>query len=68
MGLPEIVYISEKDYLDSERLALEKHEYYKGEIFAMSGESIAHNKIAMNSSVEIATKLKGKNANLLVAI
>ncbi|WP_310560785.1 Uma2 family endonuclease [Flavobacterium sp.] len=60
MGLPEILHISEKDYLDTERLAFEKHEYYKGEIFAMSGASIAHNKIAMNSSVDIATKLKGK--------
>ncbi|HAT75971.1 MAG TPA: Uma2 family endonuclease [Flavobacterium sp.] len=60
MGLPEIHYISEKDYLDAERLALDKHEYYQGEIFAMSGASIAHNKIAMNSSVDIAAKLKGK--------
>lgn len=60
MGPPEILHISEKDYLEAERLAIEKHEYHKGEIFAMSGASIAHNKIAMNTSVDIATKLKGK--------
>lgn len=61
MGLPESIYISEKDYLDAERLALDKHEYYKGEIFAMSGASISHNKISINCTVDIANKLKGKN-------
>lgn len=60
MGLPEILYISEKDYLEAERLAFEKHEYYKGEIFAMSGASIPHNKIFSNSFADIGTKLKGK--------
>jgi Uma2 family endonuclease len=60
MGLPEILYINDKDYLDAERLALEKHEYYKGEIFAMSGASIAHNKIFSNSFISIGAQLKGK--------
>nr|WP_315199468.1 Uma2 family endonuclease [uncultured Flavobacterium sp.] len=60
MGLPEVQYISEKEYLDAERLALEKHEYYKGEVFAMGGASIAHNKIAINCTVDISNKLKGK--------
>ena len=60
MGLPEILYISEKDYLEAERLALEKHEYFKGEIFAMSGASIPHNQIFSNSFLDIGTKLKGK--------
>jgi Uma2 family endonuclease len=60
MGLPEIKHITEKEYLETERLALEKHEYYKGEIFAMSGASIAHNKIFSNTFLEIGTKLKGK--------
>ncbi len=60
MGLPEILYISEKEYLDAERLALEKHEYYKGEVFAMSGASIPHNRIFANAFSEIGTKLKGK--------
>lgn len=60
MGLPETVYISEKDYLDTERLALGKQEYYKGEIFAMGGASISHNKIAINCTTDISNKLKGK--------
>lgn len=60
MGLPEILYISEKEYLDAERLALDKHEYYKGEVFGMSGASIPHNRIFSNAFLEIGTKLKGK--------
>jgi hypothetical protein len=39
MGLPEIKYITEKEYLTAERLATEKHEYFQGEVFAMSGAS-----------------------------
>jgi Uma2 family endonuclease len=61
MGVPEIKYFTEKEYLDSERLALDKHEFYKGEIFAMSGASIPHNIIAMNCYIDLGTKLKGKN-------
>lgn len=61
MGAPEIKYFTEKEYLDSERLALDKHEFYKGDIFAMSGASIPHNIIAMNCYIDLGTKLKGKN-------
>lgn len=61
MGAPEIKYFTEKEYLDSERLALDKHEFYKGDIFAMSGASISHNIIAMNCYIDLGTKLKGKN-------
>lgn len=61
MGAVEIKYYSEQEYLDAERLALDKHEYYKGEVFAMSGASIKHNIIAMNCSIDLGTKLKGKN-------
>jgi hypothetical protein len=32
-------YISPEEYLAMERAATEKHEYYRGEIFAMSGAS-----------------------------
>lgn len=28
MGLPEIKYISQAEYLEAERLALNKHEYF----------------------------------------
>lgn len=53
-------YISPEEYLEAERAALEKHEYYQGEIFAMSGASLKHNKIFSNLFGDIAFKLKGK--------
>ena len=61
MGKPEIKYITQEEYLNSERLAIEKHEYFQGEIFAMSGASIPHNIIFRNTFGDIINKLKGKS-------
>ena len=60
MGAAELKYTTAADYLDSERLALNKHEYFQGEIFAMSGASISHNRLLKNCLSELGTKLKGK--------
>lgn len=60
MGKPGIKYISQEEYLEFERLATEKHEYFDGEIFAMSGASILHNIIFRNTFGKIINKLKGK--------
>ncbi len=61
MAAPALKYIDPSEYLDAERKALDKHEYYKGEIFAMSGASLAHNVIASNVFISAGQKLKGKN-------
>ncbi len=53
-------YITEEEYLAIEEASLEKHEYYDGEIFAMSGAKVPHNIIAMNLSRELATHLRRK--------
>ncbi len=60
MSFPNKNYISEHEYLENEREATEKHEYFQGEIFAMSGATDAHNIILMNCSVDLGNKLKGK--------
>jgi Uma2 family endonuclease len=60
MGIPNKKFISEKEYLKAERLATEKHEYFQGEIFAMSGASDAHNVISVNCTADLRFKLKGK--------
>ena len=60
MGAPELKYITPEDFLTAERLAIQKHEYFKGEVFAMSGASIPHNVIAVNCITELGSKLKGK--------
>lgn len=41
-------YISEQDYLASEKLATERHEYVDGQIYLMAGASKRHNRIAGN--------------------
>lgn len=53
--------ISQEDYLAMERSATEKHEYFKGEVFAMSGASLEHNRIFHNIYGQLFTHLKGKD-------
>lgn len=53
-------YISPEEYLEMESNATEKHEYYRGEIFAMSGASAERNEIHSNVFGELSSKLKGK--------
>jgi len=48
MPVTQTSYISINEYLIAERSAAAKHEYFKGEIFAMSGASFRHNKITTN--------------------
>ena len=52
---------SEKEYLELEREAEYKSEYYQGEIFAMAGAGYDHNRIKENLSIEIGSFLKGKS-------
>ncbi len=57
---PKYNYVSPEDYLKRERASQEKHEYYKGEVFAMSGASREHNDIFRNVFGTLYIKLKGK--------
>ncbi len=43
-----------------ENAATEKHEYYKGEIFAMSSVGTRHNIISINIIMSLGNSLKGK--------
>jgi Uma2 family endonuclease len=61
---PDIAYARKKytpeEYLALEDAAVEKHEYYQGEIFAMSGAKHDHNRMAKNILGALLTRLKGK--------
>jgi len=61
MAQPAVKYLSPSEYLTFEREAADRHEYYKGEIFAMSGASFKHNIIEDNVRGTLHTFLKGKN-------
>ena len=54
---------TQDEYLESERKADFKSEYYKGEIVAMSGASFHHNKIMVNFLTLLSLKLRGKNCS-----
>jgi Uma2 family endonuclease len=53
-------HFSEEEYLELERNASYKSEYYKGEIFALSGAKRNHNLIVTNLCREISSSLKDK--------
>ncbi|MBF0204339.1 MAG: Uma2 family endonuclease [Desulfamplus sp.] len=48
-----------EEYLDFERDSDIRHEYFNGEIFAMVGASLNHNRINGNIAVELRNQLKG---------
>lgn len=53
--------LTPEEYLEFERKSEIKHEYFNGEIFAMSGAKRNHNKITTNLSGLVWQHLKGKN-------
>jgi Uma2 family endonuclease len=55
------VKLTPEEYLEIERKSEERHEYFDGEIFAMSGAKRNHNKITTNLSGLVWQHLKGKN-------
>src|SRR5438105_575412 len=52
-------YITPEEYLQRERDAVTKSEYWDGVIVAMSGGSPAHNTIAFNIAGELKPQLEG---------
>ena len=56
--------ITPEQYLELERAAENKHEYYRGEMFAMSGASFPHTIIAMNVGSGLHNQLRGRNCTV----
>ena len=49
-----------EEYLEMENEAIEKHEYYQGEIFTMQGAKFQHNQVTANLLSYLGQKLRGK--------
>ncbi len=73
MGLAQqkTVY-SPEEYLEFERKAETRHEFFDGEIYpldgtisSMAGESLSHSQICINLAGEVRAKLKGKSCQAL---
>jgi len=64
-GEPAVAYAKQKysieEYLEYENASEEKHEYYQGEIFAMSGNKMPHVLVCRNVYFALGFKLKGKS-------
>lgn len=61
------VFISIEEYLRMEEAATRKHEYYKGEIFAMAGASLGHNIITSNIMMSLPPKLRGSSCRIFAS-
>lgn len=53
-------FITPEEYLELERQAETKSEYFRGETYAMAGASRAHNLIVTNAILNLGTRLKGR--------
>ena len=61
MGLPQrVARLTPTEYLKIERAAQIRHEFFNGEMFAMSGGSPQHSAIKMNVASELRSQLKGR--------
>ena len=58
--------VTPEEYLAAEEKAEIRHEYYHGEIFAISGGSANHNRIARNLLVALDTALEGKACEVFI--
>jgi Uma2 family endonuclease len=56
-----------EEYLQIEERSSIKSEYYKGDIYAMSGATVAHNQIVRNLALEIGPHLKEGPCQLFLA-
>ena len=64
MGLPAFKLITVQEYLESELNAVEKHEFFDGEVFAIAGASEKHNRVVVNMTSKIDVFLKGKSCTI----
>lgn len=55
------------DYFSVEETAETKHEYYDGEIFAMTGASLNHNRIAANIFTALSIALRDKPCDVFTS-
>ena len=58
-------WISPEEYLEAERRAETKSEYFSGQIYAMSGASLAHNRLVANLVIALGTQVGGGPCEVL---
>jgi Uma2 family endonuclease len=64
MASPSAPFISPEQYLEMERAAETKSEYYRGEIFAMAGASHIHTIIVVNIGARLHSGLEKRDCTV----
>lgn len=57
-------YLTPQEYLAQEQQAEVKSEYYQGEVFAMSGARLPHNRLVANLIIALGTRLRGSSCEV----
>ncbi len=57
-------WVTPEEYLERERLAEYKSEYYRGEVFAMAGASLRHGLIVSNLVMTLGQQLKSRPCSI----
>ncbi|MGH7460578.1 MAG: Uma2 family endonuclease [Longimicrobiales bacterium] len=65
MSTNRVPLITPAEYLDAERRAETKSEYFAGQVFAMAGASMEHNLIVANLVAGLHGQLKGRPCSVL---
>lgn len=60
-------YLTPEEYIASERKAALKSEYLSGEVVAMSGASLAHNLITMNTANQLYNQLVARGCRVFTS-
>lgn len=66
-AFPSLRRYTEAEYLALEEQAAHRSEFYRGEIFAMSGGSINHNRIVLNTVSALRTQLEAAPCEVFAA-
>lgn len=60
-------YVSVEDYLAAEELSEVRHEYLGGLVYAMAGETTAHNQIVGNLYLTIRSRLRNRSCRVYIS-
>lgn len=63
----EKLKMSSEEYLEFERVAESKHEYFNGEIFAMTGAKVNHNRIGSNINRHLGNQLADRPCDIFLS-